>query len=225
MSDLPDPKVPAFIPEALTSNFEKCAADPNIPLYEFIQAFEHLVLLLNRLGTMFSFITVDILDKLKLIREKRLEEFSAKNGQIENYKNFTNVLNLEKSSIDKKKKPSRTNPPTATRQLQLLQRAMRMLYLFMLKIANNECNGKVSQMAWEAYSSSPLPNYHPWLVRNGVKVAVYTLPNRENFFKLTAPELTTDEIISHLGRASKAMDVIYEKLEAGFKENDLLDMA
>lgn len=227
MSDTPiiDPIVENFNAEELTSNFEKCANQGDVPLYEFIQAFENLVLLLNRLGSVFSFITSDINDKLKLIRDKRLKEATDNAGQCQKYVNLVKMVESEKGTFDPKVRPSKSNPPTGTRQMQLLQRAMKMLYLFMLKIANNDCNGKVSTMAWEAYSDSPLPKFHPWLVRNTVKIAVYTLPSRDQFYKQTCPELTEEEITDYLSRASKAMDTIFNQIEEIYAKENLLNLA
>jgi len=95
-----------------------------------------------------------------------------------------------------------------------------MLYEFLQKIANNDCNGKTSQMAYEAYTSSPLPNYHPWLVRNAVKIAVYTLPARDAFFTQAVPELTQDEAIKFIERAVAPMKQIYQTNLRLYKEND-----
>ena len=94
----------------------------------------------------------------------------------------------------------------------------------MRKIAANDCGGKVSQMADEAYSESPLPNFHPWLVRNGVKVAVYTLPYRSDFFKIAAPELTESEIIGFLERACVAMENIFNRSNEMYEKADLLNL-
>ena len=116
-----DPPVLEFKPEYFTSQFEKCAESEDINLGEFIQGYEGLVLLLNRLGSVFSFITVDIVQKIGLLREKRKENLAG-------YTSLAAMMKTEEGKTSKTRKPSKTNPPTGTRQYQLLQRAMKMLY-------------------------------------------------------------------------------------------------
>merc|ERR1711976_79402 len=88
-----DPPVLEFKPEYFTSQFEKCAESEDIDLAEFIQGFEGLVLLLNRLGSVFSFITVDIVQKIGLLREKRNE-----NALLVHEKNCCKRLRRESQS-------------------------------------------------------------------------------------------------------------------------------
>lgn len=217
MSDQLDPPVLEFNPEYFCTQFEKCAQTGEIDLAEFIQGYEGLVLLLNRLGSVFTFITVDIVSKLGLLRERR-------QTNLDGYVSLAEMMRTENGQTSTTKKPSKTNPPTGTRQYQLLQRAMKMLYLFMRKIANNDCDGKVSQMAYEAYNESPLPNFHPWILRNGVKIAVYTLPYRPDFFKIAAPELSEAEIVGYLERACVAMENIFNRSNDMYEKAGLLNL-
>merc|ERR1712110_1092310 len=218
------PPVLEFDPEYFTSQFEQCSNSEELDLAPFIQGYEGLVLLLNRLGSVFSFITSDIVAKLGLLRELR-------KSNLNGYTSLGQMMRTEEGKTSKTKKPSKTNPPTGTRQYQLLQRAMKMLYVFMDKIAKNECGGQVSQMAYEAYHASPLPNFHPWIVRNGVKIAVYTLPTRLDFFKIAAPEIvkegTPEEaaiVCGYLERACVAMDNIYKRSNEMYEKADLLNL-
>ena len=225
---MPHKEIKNFNPEELVSNFEKCAANPNLPLEEFIIAFEHLILLLNRLGSVFSFITTDLVDKIALIKEKRDQEELAststdeKNDKIIKYNTLESMIEYEQKilKVDNTVRPSKSNPPSGSRQFQVMGRVLPMLYEFLQKIADNACNGKTSQMAYEAYQASPLPNFHPWLVRNAVKIAVYTLPGRPQFFKQAVPELTEEEAIAFINRAVEPMKKIYQTKLRIYKNHD-----
>lgn len=114
----------------------------------------------------FKFITMDINDKTNFLREKR-------NSSFEQFSTLDEMIKHDESTCSKRKKVSRSNPPTGTRQYQLLHRSLKLIFEFMKRVVNNDCDGKTSSMAWEAYNESPLPKFHPFMVRNAVKIAVY----------------------------------------------------
>jgi len=159
---------------------------------------------------------MDIKDKLYQLRQQRIVEFKQKQ-QIENFLTIKTMLDYELANNKINFKTKITKNAAGTRNICCLFRAMSMLYKFIAKLINNDCNGRVSIMAWEAYADSPLHNFHPWLIRNTVKVAVYTLPSREQFFVKAVPELGQEETEVLLTRVGNCMETLYGIIDGMYK--------
>ena len=211
-----DPPVLKFNRIYLAEQFEISSNNDDIELASFIQAYETLILLLNKLGPAFKFITKDITKKLNLLRSKRKQD-------IKNYTTLRKMIITEKSRnlINTVKKPDK-NHHSGSRDFQLLQRAMKMLYLFLKKIIENETDD-LGRIALEAYNESPLPEYHSWAIRQSIKVAVLALPKKKVFFEVIgADEMMSETELVHFQRAYKAMQKIYNKADEIYKEQNLL---
>lgn len=218
-----DPVISDFDAARLANRFEQCISNPGISMDIFIHCFEEFSILLNRLGTIFSFITMDIKDKLCQLREQRSAEFKQK-LQIENFATVKSMLDYELANNKINFKTKIRKNAAGTRNICCLFRAMAMLYKFISKLIKNECNGRVSIMAWEAYADSPLHNFHPWIVRNTVKVAVYTLPTRDQFFAKAVPELSQSDTEVLLTRVGNSMEILYENIEKMYKPKGCNDL-
>ena len=211
-----DPPVTKFDQIYFAEQFEICAENPDVDLASFIQGYESLVLLLNKLGPAFHFITTDLTKKLDLLRNKRKHD-------LNNFPTLSKMILTEVDVINKFTKPDAQHH-SGSRDFQLLQRAMKMLYLFLGKIIDDgegtkSRRGNLGQMALEAYNESPLPNFHSWAIRQSMKFAVVALPNKSKFF-----EIIGGNDLANIKRAREAMQKVYRTSEGVFEKNNLMNL-
>jgi len=80
-------------------------------------------------------------------------------------------------------------------------------------------------MGYDAYHESPMPKYHPWLVRKAVGMAVMMLPTRKNFAnQLCQTGLTHEQIYGYLRECAKHMNLLYENTEKIFQHHNLMEL-
>jgi hypothetical protein len=104
---------------------------------------------------------------------------------------------------------TKTKPPSGSRTLLRLHRALDFVLQFFNKVA--DCHSEsLSAIASEAYTNT-LAQYHGWVVRKGVQVAVYMLPYRRDLMaKLGGTE---GNVESELRVLSDLMKPVYEETE------------
>jgi len=79
-------------------------------------------------------------------------------------------------------------------------------------------------LARKAYDNT-LAHYHPWLVRQGVHVAVYTLPNRNQLLTdLAGSNVTEEEAERVMEQTVAAGRTVYNIVQKLFERYELLDL-
>ena len=93
--------------------------------------------------------------------------------------------------------------------------------VFFEKIVESNDSEKLPAMASSAYSTT-LSQYHPWLVRRGVSMAVYTLPARS---RLTQDlQLAPDTLKPTLNELVAVLRPVHATVQALFSEYDFLNI-
>ena len=194
--------------------FSKCAQNDveEVDMDCYLDAWDELIRFLNLMGSAFTFVSSDVTKKVAILRKFRAD-------CPEEYKSVVKMLAHEKTNGVIK-----TVQINGSRTLLRLHRALKFLQILFAKLAKNEDKGKVSDMAYNAYHSSPMAKYHPWLVRKAVGVAVYVLPNREGFIETLNQNVPTAELESTMESCSSNMEIIYKHTDALYKENDMLEL-
>ncbi|KAK3104438.1 hypothetical protein FSP39_002043 [Pinctada imbricata] len=200
--------------EKLHDLFGRCVGNgtEDIIMDAYVDAYEELSKLFNLLGSVFHFVTSDVVEKIGILRDYR------KSDESEHYKTVQSMIKYEvdKNITDCKKKAS------GSRTLLRLHRALEFTARLMLDLEVAQEDMKMSSLTKKAYDDT-LSKFHPWMIRKGVHLAVYTLPGREAFLeklKIKDPSKTKEL----LGRVAADQTVIYEITQRLYAEDNLLDL-
>ena len=159
-------------------------------------------------GTVFSFVASDVDEKVGILREYRLLP------EQDEYRTVEAMIEYELKT--KTKKTMR-----ASRTLLRLHRALEFVLEFMQEIRNADDSVRISEVASLAYDRT-LAKFHPWLIRKGVHVAVYTLPHRKHLLqKMKIPD---DRVKEVLGSIIDIGRLIYDETQELYASNNLLDL-
>ena len=89
-------------------------------------------------------------------------------SRIHDEKSYETIGSMMKLEIENKiinyKKLDEKNP-SGSRTLLRLHRALKMVSLILSKISKDEDGSKMSNIAYESYHGSPMPEHHPWVRR------------------------------------------------------------
>ena len=193
----------------VVDGFEKCK-DGDLHLDEYIKAYEELCIFFGLLGSVFTFITADVKDKIEILRKFR-------NGHDEREK-YEKVEQMMEHEIDVNKKTKKAL--LGSRTLLRLHRALSFTMLFMEKLSNSPNNEKASSIAANAYTET-LAKFHPWLIRKAATFAMYTLPSRGDMLVMVAKDLSQDEVQSRLKNCVIAIRPVYEEIDRLYSQYEL----
>jgi len=135
------------------------------------------------LGTVFGFVNSDVMEKVDILKEYRKSDLG------DHYQTVQGMIEYEVSmkSTNSKKKVS------GARTLLRLHRALEFIADFLKAVQEAEEDEKLSGVCSKSYYRT-LSKHHPWIIRKGVDVAVYTLPTRKQFIdRLKITDLSAAE--------------------------------
>ncbi|CAG2247975.1 ceramide-1-phosphate transfer protein-like [Mytilus edulis] len=200
----------SFDIERLYKLFHSCIKDDDtIDMDEYVNAYEELSKLFGILGSVFSFVNSDVVEKVGILRDYR------KSPEAADYETFEKMIKYEVANkiTDNKKKAS------GSRTLLRLHRALEFTSRLMHDVKAADEHGKMSHITKEAYDAT-LSKHHPWLIRKGVHVAVYTLPTRKHFIeKLQAKDPVQG--LEYLGKTADIQQRIFDVTEAIYTRENL----
>ncbi|XP_060614953.2 ceramide-1-phosphate transfer protein isoform X1 [Anolis sagrei] len=197
--------------------FKKCLTDnQEILLDPYLEGWKGLVRFLNTMGSIFSFISKDVVTKIQI-----MEEFRSSN-QKDNYVSLQSMVNYEVSNdlVDLKKPGD--HPTSGCRTILRLHRALRWLQLFLEGLRTSDSDSRTSVLCADAYNAS-LANYHPWIIRKATILAFYTLPTRDAFLE-NMKVGTHEETVEMLGEALPSICKVYDVTQALYAQHNLLDL-
>ena len=165
------------------------------------------------LGAVFGFVAADVRAKLNIMHKHRHSNTGPHYITVDSMVDFETTSGLTKM---------KGSPPSGARTLLRLHRALEFIIAFLRGIRSLEAGNKLSGVAAEAYNST-LSAYHPWLIRKGIMLAVYTLPTKH---ELAGRMGMTDEdeynnVLDHLCGSTQT---VYDKIQTIYKQYDLLDL-
>ncbi|XP_063799101.1 ceramide-1-phosphate transfer protein [Pseudophryne corroboree] len=199
-------------------SFKCCLVDDDqdVLVEQYLNGWKGLVRFMNSLGTIFSFVSKDAVNKIQIMENY----LSKENG--ERYRTLQSMVEYELSAnlVDLAKRGS--HPESGCRTILRLHRALRWLQLFLEKLRTSSEDSKTSTLCTEAYNSS-LANYHPWIIRKTATVAFLALPSRNTFFEVMNIG-TTEEVVDLLGDAMPYVSNVYDFTQELYSQHNLLDL-
>ncbi|XP_067303288.1 ceramide-1-phosphate transfer protein [Pseudorasbora parva] len=182
----------------------------------YIEGWKELVSFMNSLGSVFSFISKDVICKIQIMENFLLGENGSHYVTIQSMVKYE----LENELVDLTKRGS--HPESGCRTLLRLHRALRWLELFLERLRTSAVDSKTSVMCSDAYNES-LSQHHPWLIRKAVGVAFCALPGRDTFFDvMNAGDHT--QVVALLGESLPLISEVYQITEDLYAKNNLLEL-
>lgn len=168
--------------------------------------------MLHLFGRVFHFVVSDVQDKMRILREYGQSEKKDSYQTIQGMVEFEVTENLTENK----------NQPSGCRTLLRLHRALDFILRFMQGVKEGPNDAKMSTVGANAYDQS-LANFHPWLIRKGVQLALHTLPTRKKL--LEQMEIHDEESASQtLGAVITEGQKIYTLVQDLFTKKDLLSL-
>lgn len=193
--------------------FQNCKQENGDLLIDcYNDAYEELCKLFKLFGGVFTFVTSDVVEKIGILRDYRKSKVGEEYRTIQNMVKYEVDNNL---TIQKHK-------ASGCRTLLRLHRALDFIDALMVKIRDTDEKSKFSHEAMAAYDVT-LAKFHPWLVRKGVHLAMYALPNRSQLLVKMKVE-DTPEGMAQINKLIEQLQVIYNITQKEYADNSLLDL-
>lgn len=204
--------------QEILDTFKLCLTESKeVGLQHYLDGWRGLVKFLNRLGSVFGFISKDASNKIQILVVHMNGENGPQYITIQSMVKFE----LEKELVDLTKKTAQY-PESGCRTLLRLHRALRWLELFLERLRTSTEDDKTSIMCAEAYNES-LSQHHPWVVRKAAGMAFRMLPGRPAFFDAmnVGP---SEQVVAMLGEALPLISEVYQITEKLYAHHNLLDL-
>ncbi|KAL7398612.1 hypothetical protein ABVT39_012318 [Epinephelus coioides] len=206
-----------FCFQEVLDTFKLCLSEnKEVYVEHYVAGWRGLVKFLNCLGSVFSFISKDAVNKVNIL----VTLLEGENGS--HYATVQSMVRyeLDNNLVDLTKRGS--HPESGCRTLLRLHRALRWLELFLERLRTSSEDSKTSVMCSEAYNES-LSQHHPWVVRTAAGMAFCVLPGRPAFFEVMnvgPPE----KVVAMLGEALPLISEVYQITEELYAQHNLLDL-
>ncbi|XP_072552741.1 ceramide-1-phosphate transfer protein [Salminus brasiliensis] len=182
----------------------------------YIAGWRELVSFMNSLGTVFSFISKDAVNKIQILESLLASENGSHYLSVQSMVKFE----LDNELVDLTKRGS--HPESGCRTLLRLHRALLWLELFLERLRTSTEESKTSVMCSEAYNES-LAQHHAWIIRKAAGMAFCALPGRDSFFEVMNAG-SQQEVVDLLGEALPLISEVYQITEDLYAKNNLLEL-
>ncbi|XP_074076774.1 glycolipid transfer protein domain-containing protein 2 isoform X2 [Macrotis lagotis] len=197
---------PDKLPGQLVRPFrESLTTEGDLQLPQFLDGWRKLVMLLDPLGTFFTFATQEASAKLSA-----LESYS-RGPHSSHYQTFSAMAAWEQDT-------SKYSP--GLHILVLLHPALHWAQLCLGGIARVQ-NVDVGALCGEAYQRVLGP-HHPWLIRKAANLAFLTFPRRSQLLALVCPGVHEQDAQEALSHVADILEAVYNRTQGLLTERGLL---
>ncbi|KAF8774828.1 Ceramide-1-phosphate transfer protein like [Argiope bruennichi] len=183
----------------------------------YLKLFKELSRFFTLLGSVFGFVASDIISKVNILEEYKHSEVSDQYATIQSMIEYECCNGITAD----------TSRPSGSRTLLRLHRSLEFVMSFMSDFSTADSTAKSSTIAQKCYNET-LSKYHPWLIRKGATIAMYTLPARQQFIERVYGGPCDDATIQYYGKImgdiASVCKKIYDETHKLFEANDLLNL-
>jgi len=180
----------------------------DIHMDSYLEGFKELNKFFHLMGTVFGFVSNDVKSKIEILEELRKKENSDK------FSTFNSMMNYEKTTGLLNK----SDYVSGSRTLLRLHRGLEFIREFLCNLGKLNPFEKTSAVCQTAYNQT-LAQYHPWLVRKGAIVAMYTMPTRDQLLNKVCSDV--ELAIQLLPDMLETTKNVYDRTQRMFTEYDL----
>lgn len=149
----------------------------DVDLKAYLDAYNELYKFFQLMGSVFSFVSSDLKQKIDILTELRAKDES------QNYATVKSMIEHEREN----KLLEKSDFVNGARTLLRLHRGLDFIREFLRQLSDLSDIEKTSSCCQDAYNKT-LAKHHPWVIRKAAIVAMYTMPCRETLFKKVCGE-------------------------------------
>ncbi|XP_074167793.1 glycolipid transfer protein domain-containing protein 2 isoform X1 [Sminthopsis crassicaudata] len=184
---------------------ESLTTKGDLRMPEFLDGWRKLVMLLEPLGTLFSFATQEASAKISVLESYSQGPYST------HYRTFSAMADWEQDPSE---------PSSGLQTLVLLHRALHWAQLCLGSIARVQ-NEDVGALCEEAYQKVLGP-HHPWLIRQAANLAFLAFPRQSHLLAMICPGAKEQETQEALSEVADMLEAVYNRTQGLLTERRLL---
>lgn len=163
---------------------------------------------------MFTFVTSDVQSKLNILHHYLNGDDARHYGTVRSMINYEVTNNL--THID-------GSTPSGSRTLLRLHRALKFIIRLFSDLKSMSGNDKISAVTFKAYDET-LAQYHKWIIRKAVGLAVYAMPSRQTLSEKMNCGGSEEQLKKALGDLVDELQPVYDSVQSVYSDNSLLDL-
>ncbi|XP_044268372.1 ceramide-1-phosphate transfer protein [Tribolium madens] len=199
--------------KVVEENFSSALCEEDdVQLQGYLNSYEELNKFFTLMGTVFGFVSKDLKSKMDV-----LAEFLANEKISDNFVTVKKMIEYERDNQLLHKK----GYTSGSRTLLRLHRGLDFIREFLKNVGELKDEENTGGVCREAYDRT-LAKHHPYMIRKGAQIAMYTLPTREQLLKkVCGDEIGVKEALETLPKTLDATDAVYTRIEALYTNYDL----
>ncbi|XP_034951723.1 ceramide-1-phosphate transfer protein [Chelonus insularis] len=171
-------------------NFDRALVEgDDVDIKAYLEAYNELYKFFQLMGTVFSFVSSDLKQKIDILNELLKEN---------KYQTIKSMIDHEKEN----KLLEKGDYTNGSRTLLRLHRGLDFIREFLRQLGDLKDSEKTSSCCQDAYNKT-LAKHHPWVIKKAAIVAMYTMPTREVLFK----KVCGDEVQRNIDILPKMLEV------------------
>ncbi|CAL8089649.1 unnamed protein product [Calicophoron daubneyi] len=206
--------------KSISKAFSASRGNNDILLREYCDAYTEIAKFLTFFGKAFYFVNRDVEEKITILREHTKSDPNS-------YKSVKSMIKYE-SSVQGTAASARAD---GCRTLLRLHRALLFVIDLMYSVCAAPIETTMQTIVKQTYKND-LSEYHPWVIRQAVKAAVYALPKREQMVDhivscqpaSSCLKTREDCKTAMLGETLPDMRLVYEDVQKMLKEHNMLHL-
>jgi len=159
-------------------------------------------------------VTADVKDKIGILKTHRQSNAGP------NYRTVQSMVDFE---VANKITTVKGKPPSGSRTLLRLHRALEFIMLLFEKIQNAPLDEKLQPATSEAYNNT-LYKHHTWIIRKGVGLAFHMMPTKRQLLERMNGTKTQEEYLKQMDQVMSASKPVYDTVQQIYKENCILEL-
>ncbi|XP_019872360.1 ceramide-1-phosphate transfer protein [Aethina tumida] len=186
--------------------------DEDVKMELYLLSYEELNKFFTLIGTIFGFVSKDLQEKMGILQdflknEETSEHFQTVKGMIEYEKN-NNLL-------------TKKGYTSGSRTLLRLHRGLDFILQFLKKLNEIKDDEDTCYVCRDAYNET-LAKHHPFLIRNGAKIAIYTLPKRQELLnRVCGTEEHIKNTLKLFPETLQVINQVFDRVDKIYTDNDL----
>ncbi|XP_018333699.1 ceramide-1-phosphate transfer protein [Agrilus planipennis] len=201
--------------EIVLAKFESSLTDEeDTELKAYIEGYEELYKFFTLMGTIFTFVSKDLVSKMEIMNElmsESPEQFRTVKRMIEHEKN--NELLTKKGYT------------SGSRTLLRLHRGLNFIKEFLQGVSGIDDKEGTATVCRKAYEET-LAEHHTFLIRNGAKMAMGAMPTREQLLKKIISDDPKDieNVMQTVPKVLVVLNTVFERIDSVYTEHSLHEL-
>jgi len=187
--------------------------EDDVKMKEYLLGYEELDKFCNLMGVVFGFVSKDLRAKMEV-----LYEFLNNEKTSGNFETVKKMIEYEKDNQLLNKK----GYTSGSRTLLRLHRGLNFIKAFLSSIGDLKDSDNTSAVCRAAYDQT-LSNHHTFVIRNGARLAMHTMPTKEQLLVKVCGD-NKEDIQSTLDLLPKMLETtttVFDRIENLYTIHDL----